>query len=97
MITDIETFQALMCAIYRNSAGEDNASYMLEDLYETSREISFIRPIGWLVGFMNYFTAYIPQNPYPTFTLACEHYEQGYMTAHNSYYVHRSHGVIYYT
>ena len=86
MTLDIKKFETLMESVYKNSFGENRVRHMFDELYHTSRQIGVIQPIGWLIGFMNYLSPSYSWNPYPRFSLAWYHYEQGRMCAHNSYH-----------
>jgi len=63
-----------------------NPDHEFDELYECSRKIGLIKPIGWLMGFHSYLA---PQrmgtlnNPFPYFSLAYHHYIQGRMSAHD--------------
>jgi hypothetical protein len=86
MMLDTDKFELMCEAIYKNSVGENRVKHMLDELYQTSRSIGVIKPIGWLVGFLNYISPYQASNPYPYLSLAYAHYEQGRMCAHHSYH-----------
>jgi hypothetical protein len=86
MTLDIKKFEILMESVYRNSFGANKDHHMFDDAYHTSRQIGLIKPIGWLIGFINYLSPYMNGNPYPQFSLAYDHYEQGRMCAHDSYH-----------
>lgn len=84
-----DNMQLMMSVIrIRNSRMDSvNPSHEFDELYEFSRNIGLIKPIGWLMGFHSYLSSQRvgTNNPFPYFSLAYNHYIQGRISAHDLY------------